>query len=209
MSRPYKNTASPMAHSPSCLPAVLPPPMTVDGREPRRHSPLFPRDQGVATTRLSRARRQAMAVAATLMAGGMVLGAGATASAAVSTSLPAEVSPADQAAILSSTNAIRQTEGAPPIAWDAALASGAQAWADNPASHASGLAHDTSFNNGAENMSSVAPSQAVSQWAGEKAAYDAAARIGTRMTPDTGTGATTGTWFRRITRRWGAVPQPA
>ncbi|WP_406511432.1 CAP domain-containing protein [Streptomyces sp. NBC_00161] len=115
-----------------------------------------------------------MAVAATLMAGGMVLGAGATASAAVSTSLPAEVSPADQAAILSSTNAIRETEGAPPIAWDAALASGAQAWADNPASHASGLAHDTSFNNGAENMSSVAPSQAVSQWAGEKAAYDAA-----------------------------------
>ncbi|WP_405705187.1 CAP domain-containing protein [Streptomyces sp. NBC_00069] len=115
-----------------------------------------------------------MAVAATLTAGGMVLGAGATASAAVSTSLPAEVSPADQAAILSSTNAIRQTEGAPPIAWDAALASGAQAWADNPASHASGLAHDTSFNNGAENMSSVAPSQAVSQWAGEKAAYDAA-----------------------------------
>ncbi len=115
-----------------------------------------------------------MAVAATLMAGGMVLGAGATASAAVSTSLLAGVSPADQAAILSSTNAIRQTEGAPPIAWDAALASGAQAWADNPASHASGLAHDTSFNNGAENMSSIAPSQAVSQWAGEKAAYDAA-----------------------------------
>ncbi|MFI6005501.1 CAP domain-containing protein [Streptomyces sp. NPDC051366] len=125
-------------------------------------------------TRLSRARRQAMAIAATLMAGGMVLGAGATASAAVSASPPAEVSPADQAAILTDTNAIRQTEGAPPIAWDAALASGSQAWADNPASHASGLAHDTSFTNGAENMSSAGPSQAVSQWAGEKAAYDAA-----------------------------------
>ncbi|MGW2994622.1 CAP domain-containing protein [Streptomyces sp. NPDC001193] len=115
-----------------------------------------------------------MAIAATLMAGGMVLGAGATASAAVSSGLPSEVSPADQAALLSDTNAIRQTEGASPIAWDAALASGAQSRADNPASHASGLAHDNGFNNGAENMSSAGPSQAVSQWGGEKAAYDAA-----------------------------------
>ncbi|MFE2165608.1 CAP domain-containing protein [Streptomyces sp. NPDC059447] len=125
-------------------------------------------------TRFSRARRQAMAIAATLMAGGMLLGAGSMASATVSARLPAEVSPADQAALLNDTNAIRQTEGAPPIAWDAALASGSQAWADNPASHAGGLAHDDSFNNGAENMSSAGPSQAVSQWAGEKAAYDAA-----------------------------------
>ncbi|MET8752012.1 CAP domain-containing protein [Streptomyces sp. NPDC004667] len=125
-------------------------------------------------TRLSRTRRRAIAIAATLMAGGMMLGAGSTASAAVSAGLPSEVSPADQAALLSDTNAIRQTEGAPAIAWDAALASGAQGWADNPASHAGGLAHDNGFNNGAENMSSAGPSQAVSQWAGEKAAYDAA-----------------------------------
>ncbi|WP_158734250.1 CAP domain-containing protein [Streptomyces sp. NRRL F-2747] len=115
-----------------------------------------------------------MAIAATLMAGGMVLGAGATASAAVSSGLPSEVSPADQAALLSDTNAIRQTEGASSIAWDAALASGAQSWADNPSSHAGGLAHDDSFNNGAENISGAGPSQAVSQWGGEKAAYDAA-----------------------------------
>ncbi|MDH6538618.1 pathogenesis-related protein 1 [Streptomyces sp. SPB4] len=121
-------------------------------------------------TNHSRANRRVMTIAATLMAGGMLLGAGSTASAAV----PAEVSPGDQTAIVNDTNAIRQTEGAPAIAWDAGLASGAQSWADNPASHAGGLAHDTSFNNGAENMSSAGPSSAVSQWAGEKAAYDAA-----------------------------------
>ncbi|MFB6808204.1 CAP domain-containing protein [Streptomyces sp. NPDC056387] len=116
-----------------------------------------------------------MTLAAALMAGGLVVGAGSTASATVSAGLPAEVSPADQTALVNDTNAIRQTEGAPPIAWDAALASGAQSWADNPASHpGGGLAHDNSFNNGAENMSTVGPSQAVSQWAGEKAAYDAA-----------------------------------
>ncbi|WP_329316018.1 CAP domain-containing protein [Streptomyces sp. NBC_01278] len=115
-----------------------------------------------------------MAIAATLMVGGLVVGAGSTASAAVPR-LPAAVSPADQTAIVNDTNAIRQTEGAPPIAWDADLASGSQSWADNPASLAGGgLKHDPSFTNGAENMSGAGPSQAVSQWAGEKAAYDAA-----------------------------------
>lgn len=104
-----------------------------------------------------------------------MLGAGPTASAAVSAGLPAQVSPADQTAMVNDTNAIRQTEGAPPLAWDAALASGSQSWADNPASLAGGsLQHDESFNDGAENMSGAEPSQAVSQWAGEKAAYDAA-----------------------------------
>ncbi|MFD3555590.1 CAP domain-containing protein [Streptomyces goshikiensis] len=116
-----------------------------------------------------------MAIAAALMVGGLVSGVGPTASAAVSASLPAEVSPADRAAILSDTNAIRQTEGAPPIAWDEALASGAQSWADDPGSLTGGsLKHDLGFNSGAENMSSGGPSQSVSQWAGEKAAYDAA-----------------------------------
>ncbi|MFE3786213.1 CAP domain-containing protein [Streptomyces goshikiensis] len=115
-----------------------------------------------------------MAIAATLMVGGLVWGAGPTAFAAVSAGLPAEVSPADQAALLGDTNAIRQKEGAPPISWDKGLASGSQSWADNPGSHAGGLKHDLGFNDGAENMSSAGPSQSVSQWAGEKAAYDEA-----------------------------------
>lgn len=100
-----------------------------------------------------------------------MLGAGATASAAV----PTQVTPADQSAMLTQTNQIRQENSAPALTWDAALASGAQSWADNPASHPNGgLAHDNSFNNGAENMSTAPPSGAVSQWANEKAAYDAA-----------------------------------
>ncbi|MFG2293579.1 CAP domain-containing protein [Streptomyces sp. NPDC048603] len=115
-----------------------------------------------------------MAIAATLMAGGMVLGTGTAASAGVSAGLPGQVTPADQQAMLNETNAIRAQNQAPPLTWDAALASGAQSWADNPASHSSGLQHDSSFTNGAENMSSVGPSGAVAQWAGEKAAYDAA-----------------------------------
>ncbi|WP_438309751.1 CAP domain-containing protein [Streptomyces sp. HUAS TT3] len=126
-------------------------------------------------TRLSHAHRRAMALAAALMAAGLVSGTGPAASAAVPAGLPAQVSPADQAAMLKDTNAIRQKEGASPLVWDAALASGSQSWADNPGSLAGGtLKHDMSFNNGAENMSGGGPSQAVSQWAAEKAAYDAA-----------------------------------
>ncbi|MER5809398.1 CAP domain-containing protein [Streptomyces sp. NPDC002033] len=126
-------------------------------------------------TKLARTRRRTVTMAAALMAAGTMLGAGPTASVAFSAGLPAEVSPAEQAALLNDTNAIRQSEGAPPLAWDGAFASGAQAWADNPASLAGGsLRHDEGFNDGAENISGTGPSQAVAQWAGEKAAYDAA-----------------------------------
>ncbi|MFG2621814.1 CAP domain-containing protein [Streptomyces sp. NPDC048507] len=125
-------------------------------------------------TKPARTRRRTMAAAAVLLAGGLALGAGPTASAAPA-GAPADVSPAEQAALLNATNAIRQSEGAPPLVWDAAFASGAQAWADDPASLAGGsLRHDLGFNDGAENISSTGPSGAVAQWGGEKAAYDAA-----------------------------------
>ncbi|MGW4564120.1 CAP domain-containing protein [Streptomyces sp. NPDC004561] len=119
-------------------------------------------------TKASRIRNQAVAlIGAGLMAGGTLA---TSASAAVSA-----VSPGDQQAIVSQTNAIRQQAGASPLTWDEGVASQAQAWADNPQSTPNGpgsLAHSPSFN-GAENMSGAAPAGATGQWAAEKSAYDA------------------------------------
>ncbi|MFE2587302.1 CAP domain-containing protein [Streptomyces sp. NPDC059378] len=116
-------------------------------------------------------RRATAAVAAALMCAGTVLATGATAHAA---GLPADISSGDQSTILSQTNTVRQGAGQGALSWDAGLAQGAQAWADDPASLAGGsLRHDQSFNNGAENISGSGPSSATGQWASEKAAYDA------------------------------------
>ncbi|MGW2825964.1 CAP domain-containing protein [Streptomyces sp. NPDC001443] len=115
-------------------------------------------------------RRATAAVAAALMCAGTVLTTGVTAHA---TGLPADISGGDQNTILSQTNTVRQGANQGPLSWDSGLAQGAQAWADNPASHAGGLRHDDNFNNGAENISSSGPTSATGQWASEKAAYDA------------------------------------
>ncbi|MFB7663528.1 CAP domain-containing protein [Kitasatospora sp. NPDC056138] len=115
----------------------------------------------------TRAHHRATAVvAAALMSGGTMLATNA--SAAVS-----DVSPAEQQAIVSQTNSVRQEAGQPPLTWDSALAAEAQAWADDPASTAGGQLHHADINNAAENMSSSSPSQATGQWAGEKSTYDA------------------------------------
>ncbi|MET9604944.1 CAP domain-containing protein [Streptomyces sp. NPDC006512] len=123
---------------------------------------------------LIRHRVTAVAAAA-LMTGGVLLGtSGAATAVAVSpVGIPAEVSPADQQAILAETNGVRRQAGQPPLTWDTGLASASQAWADDPRSTAGGgLRHDDSAA-GAENMSGAPPSGATAQWAGEKAAYDA------------------------------------
>ncbi|MFG2749923.1 CAP domain-containing protein [Streptomyces xanthophaeus] len=114
----------------------------------------------------TRTHRRVRTLAAALMAGGILLTAG-------SGSAFAEVSPADQAAMLAETNKVRQDAGQQPLTWDAALASASQAWADNPASSANNRLNHGPISNGAENMSSSAPSAAVGQWANEKAGYDA------------------------------------
>ncbi|MFI5859976.1 CAP domain-containing protein [Streptomyces sp. NPDC051546] len=117
-------------------------------------------------------RRAAAAASAALMAGGLLLATGGAATASPA-AVPADVSPAEQQAMLVETNGIRQQNGQPPLTWDAGLASQAQSWADDPQSSAGNqLNHSTA--NVAENMSSVAPTGAVGQWAAEKAAYDAA-----------------------------------
>ncbi|MEU9176028.1 CAP domain-containing protein [Streptomyces sp. NPDC048550] len=116
-------------------------------------------------------RAQAL-VAAALMTGGMVLATGATAGVSHS-AVPAELSPAEQQAIVAETNTVRQQADQQPLTWDAALAAEAQAWADDPASTAGGRLNHAPINNAAENMSGYAPGQATGQWAAEKSAYDA------------------------------------
>ncbi|MFG2981875.1 CAP domain-containing protein [Streptomyces sp. NPDC048258] len=109
-------------------------------------------------------------LAATLMTGGMVLATGSASNSAV---LPAELTPAEQQAMLSETNDVRQQASQPPLTWDAALATEAQAWADDPASTEGGSLHHATIDNAAENMSGYPPNQAVGEWASEKSAYDA------------------------------------
>ncbi|MCY0959052.1 CAP domain-containing protein [Streptomyces sp. H27-H5] len=118
-------------------------------------------------------RRATAAVATALMAGGLLLATGASATVAASASLPSAVSPADQQAMLAETNSVRQQNGQPPLGWDGGLANQAQGWADDPQSSAGNELNHSSINV-AENISSVGPDGAVGQWASEKAAYDAA-----------------------------------
>ncbi|MET7289239.1 CAP domain-containing protein [Streptomyces sp. NPDC005573] len=125
-------------------------------------------------THPTRIHHRATAVAAAaLMAGSMALAYGAAAGTAHAAAFPADVSSSDQQSIVSETNSVRQDAGQSALSWDAGLARGAQAWADDPASTAGGLQHDESVNNAAENISSSSPTQATGQWASEKGAYDA------------------------------------
>ncbi|MFE6845314.1 CAP domain-containing protein [Streptomyces sp. NPDC057686] len=117
--------------------------------------------------------RASALVAAALMTGGMALATGATATVSHSAVRPAELSPAEQQAIVTETNAVRQQADQPPLTWDATLAAEAQAWADDPASTAGGELHHAPLGNAAENMSGYQPGQATGQWAAEKSDYDA------------------------------------
>nr|WSW41658.1 CAP domain-containing protein [Streptomyces sp. NBC_01001] len=122
---------------------------------------------------LSRIHHRASALfAAALMTGGMVLATGATATVSHSAVL-AELSPAEQQAIVTETNTVRQQADQQPLVWDAALAAEAQAWADDPASTAGGRLNHAPINNAAENMSGYPPGQATGSWAAEKSDYDA------------------------------------
>ncbi|MGW6832813.1 CAP domain-containing protein [Streptomyces sp. NPDC054949] len=118
-------------------------------------------------------RRATAAASAVLMAGGLLLATGTSATVAASASLPSAVSPAEQQAMLAQTNSVRQQNDQPPLSWDGGLANQAQDWADDPKSSEGGELHHSSLNV-AENISSVGPDGAVGQWASEKAAYDAA-----------------------------------
>ncbi|WP_030155783.1 CAP domain-containing protein [Streptomyces sp. NRRL S-244] len=111
--------------------------------------------------------------AAALMAGGAMFATGATATVAGSAVRPAELSPAQEQAILAETNTVRQQADQPPLTWDSSLAEQAQAWADDPASTAGGELTHAPVDNAAENMSGYPPDQATGSWATEKSAYDA------------------------------------
>ncbi|MFF4101848.1 CAP domain-containing protein [Streptomyces sp. NPDC001903] len=122
----------------------------------------------------TRVRHQAGALAAAaLLAGGVMLATGATATVAGSAVRPAEITPAQQQAILAETNSVRQQANQPALTWDSALAAQAQAWADNPASTAGGQLNHAPLGSAAENMSGHPPDQATGSWAAEKSAYDA------------------------------------
>ncbi|WP_280701757.1 CAP domain-containing protein [Kitasatospora sp. GP82] len=112
-------------------------------------------------------------VAVALMTGGTILAPAATATVSNSAGLPAEISAAEQQAILSETNSVRQQAGQSALTWDSALAAEAQSWADDPASTSGGQLHHAAISNAAENMSGYPPNQATGQWASEKSVYDA------------------------------------